>query len=54
MSGQIRVEQKGDSFIATLQSTGEVGFGATALDAIADCMNNYEVEGLEFICFEPE
>lgn len=54
MSGQIRVEKQGDNFIATLEATGEVGFGATALDAIGDCMADYEVEGLEFICFEPE
>ena len=54
MSGQIRVEQQGDTFIATLEATGEVGFGSTALDAIGDCMSDYEVEGLEFICFEPE
>ncbi len=50
----IRVEQSGDDFIATFLSTGEVGFGATALDAIGDCMADYEVEGLEFIQFEAE
>ncbi len=54
MSGQIRVEQSGGNFVATLEATGEVGFGSTALDAIADCMADYEVEGLEFISFEPE
>ncbi len=50
----IRVEQSGDNFIATLEATGEVGFGSTPLDAMADCMAEYEVEGLEFIQFEPE
>lgn len=51
---KIEVHKQGDSFIATLLATGEVGFGSTALDAIGDCMADYEVEGLEFIQFVPE
>lgn len=50
----ILVEQKGDEFIATFLATDEVGFGSTALDAIDDCMANYEIEDLQFIIFEPE
>ncbi len=50
----IRVEQNSDGFIATFLATGEVGFGSTPMDAMNDCMADYEVEGFEFIAFEPE
>ena len=44
---QIRIEQGVLGFVATLIATGEVGFGISAEDAVADLMADYEVEGLE-------